>query len=400
MNILSSGENLINLIFAYKFILLTLVTTKQNLFMRKLAFLLLIPAIALSACTCMQKNSPFEKKASDCMATLLAWRDFKTGIWETAGWWNSANLLTAVVRYSEVTGSDELYPVIDDLFTRAHHYYVAEEPPRESWYADNFIGTYYDDEGWWALAWIDAYNLTGDARYLEVAEIIFEDLTMSWDELCDGGIYWKKGDMGYKNSISSSLFTQAAGRLYEATGDARYREWFEKGVQWFLDKKLINEQTFYVEDGLRKGCVPDSGHYYTYNQGITLGFLAEMYQLSGDGKYLELAEKIADATISPGSIFVTGDGILCERNPDIERSGDGVQFKGAFIRNLGRLCELTGKKEYRDFILRNAESIVSKNYDPASRSFGYLWYGPFEGPNAPANSSALECVIEAYALTK
>ena len=366
--------------------------------MKKITFLLLIPVIALTACR--PKISPFQKKASDCMATLLAWRNFKTGIWETAGWWNSANLLTVVIRYSKVTGSDELYPVIDDLFTRARHYYVVEEPPKESWYADNFIGTYYDDQGWWALAWIDAYNLTGDDRYLEVAEIIFADLTTSWDELCDGGLYWKKGDGGYKNSISSSLFTQAAGRLYKATGDDNYRGWFEKGVQWFVDKRLINTQTYYVEDGLQEGCVPDNGQYYTYNQGITLGFMAEMYQLSGNRKYLELAENIADATIRSGSIFVTESGILCERDPDIERSGDGVQFKGAFIRNLGILYEMTGKKKYRDFIIHNAESIVTDNYDSASRSFGFLWYGHFEGPNPSANSSALECVIEAYAMTK
>ena len=370
--------------------------------MKKLFTLSLVAvAMALGSC-CGQKKavSPFEKKSADCMATLLAWRDFKTGIWESAGWWNSANILTCVIRYSEITGSDEFYPVIDDLFERARHYYVAEEPPRESWYADNFIGTYYDDEGWWALAWVDAYNLTGKQAYLETAEIIFADLTTSWDEVCDGGIYWKKGEQKvYKNSISTTLFTLSAARLYKATGDESYREWFEKGVQWIADKKLIDEKTFYVEDGLNSDCLSDeAGYYFTYNQGIPIGYLVEMYELTKEDRFLEQAENIADATIE--GIFVTEDGILRERNPDIERSGDGVQFKGAFIRNFARLYEVTRNPKYKDFIIRNAESIIANNYDPASRSFGFLWYGPFEGPNTAANSSALECVIEAYALTK
>ena len=31
-------------------------------------------------------------------------------------------------------------------------------------------------------------------------------------------------------------------------------------------------------------------------------------------------------------------------------------------------------------------------------SFGCYWYGPFQEANAAANSSALECVIEAKAI--
>ena len=113
---------------------------------------------------------------------------------------------------------------------------------------------------------------------------------------------------------------------------------------------------------------------------------------------MELAEKIADATIT--TQLVTDEGILREMKPEIDDSNDGVQFKGIFIRHLAFLYEVTKNPAYKDFILKNAESIITKDYDPTSKSFGCYWYGPFHKESSAANACALECVIEAYELTK
>lgn len=51
----------------------------------------------------------------------------------------------------------------------------------------NFIGEYYDDEGWWAIAWLKAYDLTRNTKYLQVSEAIFADMTTGWDSTCNGG---------------------------------------------------------------------------------------------------------------------------------------------------------------------------------------------------------------------
>ena len=109
-----------------------------------------------------------------------------------------------------------------------------------------------------------------------------------------------------------------------------------------------------------------------------------------------MAEKIAQATITKE--MVNEEGILCEMNPQVAKSRDGVQFKGIFIRHLGFLYKVTNNPIYKEFIIKNAESIISRNYDPQTMSFGCYWYGPFQEANAAANSSALECVIEAKAI--
>ena len=66
--------------------------------------------------------------------------------------------------------------------------------------------------------------------------------------------------------------------------------------------------------------------------------------------------------------LVTDEGILREMKPEIDDSNDGVQFKGIFIRHLAFLYEVTKNPAYKDFILKNAESIITKDYDPTSKA--------------------------------
>ncbi|KAL4892804.1 hypothetical protein BDV59DRAFT_202186 [Aspergillus ambiguus] len=48
--------------------------------------------------------------------------------------------------------------------------------PRER-VSNDFINDFFDDEGWWALGFIQAYDVTNDKQYLTAAADIFEDMT-------------------------------------------------------------------------------------------------------------------------------------------------------------------------------------------------------------------------------
>src|SRR5579859_6644652 len=133
-------------------------------------------------------------------ATVLTGQ--RNRVQDTACWWISANAITAVIGYMSVTDDRSyLTPVVANTFTKAPgarravaaHGFLAQPffPPRRPFYT-GFINGYYADEGWWALAWIDAYDLTGDEGYLAAADAIFQDMTGAWDELWGGGIYWGK----------------------------------------------------------------------------------------------------------------------------------------------------------------------------------------------------------------
>lgn len=354
--------------------------------------LLFILVIGCRPAPTVSAVDPYLSPLKASMKTLLADRDTITGTWESAGWWNSANVLTTVIRYSAVMKDTTMYPIIEDVYNKAKVVHASTAPGSKI-ISVNFINDYYDDEAWWALAWIDAYHLTHQGKYLAMAKLLFTDLLTGWSDKYNGGIYWKKNPLAYKNSIANNLFSLTAIRLYKATKEATYKEWFEKSVAWYLQSGLINTDTYYIEDGLCSEGTPNRERHYTYNQGVALAVFAEHYLLTKDKHSLELAEKIAKATFTP--TFTTSNGVLKERLPKIAKGNDGVQFKGIFMRHLAFLYRVTNNVVYKDFILKNANSLVTAAYNTTNHSFSCYWSAPSEQPRCAATSAALDCVIEA-----
>lgn len=308
---------------------------------------------------------------------LQQWYNPQTGLWDSTGWWNSANALTALIDYSRVSGSPRYTDVIATT-------YAANLPM-------GFLNEYYDDEGWWALAWIDAYDLTHKAAYLETAQSIFEDMTGGWDETCGGGLWWRKKRDG-KNAIENELFLSVAAHLANRVEDRsqrdEYRNWADREWQWFRRSGMI-EGDHLIADGLDAHCQDNHGHKWSYNQGVIVGGLAELARHEHRGELRE-ARRIADAAVTRLSDEneILHDG--CE--PKCGR--DGTQFKGIFVRNLALLWQRKPDASYRRFILRNANSIIGNDQEP-DHSFGVLWSGPPEGVNASTQSSALDALVAA-----
>ena len=86
------------------------------------------------------------------MAALQRWYSRPTGLWRTTGWWNAANALTVLIDYAQLTGDTTHAGMIGWTFRAAR------------WRHRRFLNRYFDDNGWWALAWLRAYDLTRDER--------------------------------------------------------------------------------------------------------------------------------------------------------------------------------------------------------------------------------------------
>lgn len=329
------------------------------------------------------------QRATSGIQTLQGWYDPSTGLYKTTGWWNSGNATTVLVDYARVRGSTQYNSVLANTFTAAQETSL------------NFLNNYYDDEGWWALAWTDAYDLTRNQQYLSMAETIFADMAGGWDNTCGGGIWWSK-DRGYKNAIANELFLSVAAHLAnrDTANSATYLNWANKEWQWFAQTGMVNSKSL-INDGLgspdghttASSCGNNGHATWSYNQGVILGGLVELSKTNSDPSLLRAAEKIATAAIT---LLVDTNGIIhdpCEPNC----GADGVQFKGIFVRNLIALNSSYPQAAYKSFVNSNANTIWTKSQG-TNFQFGQVWSGPFDAGNAASQSSALDAIVGAAIL--
>lgn len=312
---------------------------------------------------------------TDAAARILQQWYNSSGLYETTGWWNAANCLEAIENVILANNTRQYLTVLTNTFNLNA--------------AGNFLNSYYDDEGWWANAWIRAYDLTGNTNFLTMAKTIFSDLTTGWDTtntLCPGGVWWNKGH-SYKNAIPNELFLLTAIRLHQRTpGDAgpgSYFDWATKEWAWFKASGIINAQNL-VNDGLN-GCQNNGQTTWTYNQGVILGGLTDLYKVTGDASYLNQATAIADAAIAS---LVDGNGILREPCESGNCGGDGPQFKGIFLRYLAYLYDVTRKPAYYTFLRNNAHAVWFNDRNVFNQ-LGLHWNGPWDSADAARQSSAL-----------
>lgn len=327
----------------------------------------------------------YTQQAASGIQTLQQWYLSSSGLYASpSGWWNSANSITVLSNYERVSGDTSYYSVIANTFTAAQGSHA------------NFVNSFYDDDGWWALAWIDAYDVTGNPAYLSMAETIFTAITGGWDSTCGGGVWWNTSRT-YKNAIPNELFLSIAAKLANRTSgraSAFYLNWAQQEWTWFKNSGMINAQNL-INDGLNSSnpnaCTNNGATTWSYNQGVILGGLVELYRADNDPTLLPQAEAIANAAIA----HLTQNGILTD--PGSMSGGDAPQFKGIFLRNLMALYVADPDPRYQAFADANAKSIVASDQGP-SCEFGALWQGPFDSADATRQTSALDALIAAAAM--
>ncbi len=323
-----------------------------------------------------------EQRVLAAMHELASTYDRSTGLFHGTGWWNSANGITVLVDASRQLETREFDSILANTFDQAQH----KSP--------GFLNEFYDDEGWWALAWADAYELRREPRYLNMAESIFTDMTRGWSDTCGGGIWWKKNER-YKNAIANELFFSVAVHLAELTeGEPRagYLDWAQREQTWFLASGMINADSL-VNDGLDENCKNNGRTTWTYNQGVILSALAGMHQLTGDPAALEQANKIAAAAATR---LTDRAGVLHD-SCEPKCGEDGVQFKGILVRNLVSLEESAPSEQIRNLIESNASSVW-EHARTEDNHFSVVWTGPPEDSGTGALISAADALVASLSL--
>jgi hypothetical protein len=94
--------------------------------------------------------------------------------------------------------------------------------------------TWFDDNGWWGLAFLDAYRATGNPRYLYDAQIAQRFISVSgWDNTPGrpGGIWWNTNHSFYAGE-SLAGGTLLSARLYALTRQQGYLDDALKFIAW------------------------------------------------------------------------------------------------------------------------------------------------------------------------
>ena len=310
---------------------------------------------------------------------LLTYFNASTGEWTTPTGeaWQPALGIDAVINTYQRTKDSRFLSVIEKSFSRYNG--------RRSYY--------FDDDGWYLNAWIRAFDVTGQSKYLDEARSIFGNFTTAWDGTCGGGVWWNK-DRNYKNAITNELFLLAAARLHRrapnGTGAGSYYDWAFKEWNWFKNSGMINGAKL-VNDGLTAGCQNNNGTTWTYNQGVILGGLVELYRIGNDRGYLFNAEQIAEATINGQS----PNGVLREPCETGTCDGDQKVFKGIFAQGLSRLynADRGNKPSYGTYLNNNANSLWNSSRD-SGNGLGLKWAGPVSGVDQATQASGALLVGE------
>jgi hypothetical protein len=272
-------------------------------------------------------------RAQFALSRLQIWYNAGTGLWDTAGWWNSANIMTIIgnmakldsnnvpmqefaakvfantilqapaknpqpgiegKRKRAITVGNATFVLSDFNETKAASGYSksrltdTSEPltvfPVE-WDADegqyvdvlslpvyataktdgqvtvaavpkpdDWLDGFYDDDLWWALGWIAAYDVTKNIEYLQLAEGLFMAVTRAWPSKCGNGGIWWSWEKDYVNAIANELFLSTAAHLANrAENKSFYVDWAERTLDWFLSTGMMNDDGT-INDGLTDDC--------------------------------------------------------------------------------------------------------------------------------------------------
>jgi predicted alpha-1,6-mannanase (GH76 family) len=293
--------------------------------------------------------------------------------WFPSSWWNSAVALQTIGDYMQRTGDRRYLGQLNNTFEKDKGVFPAGVLSGDP-LLGNFTSRAIDDSEWWGLTWVQAYDLTHDPKYLNMAVTIANYVDGYWDTgTCGGGVWWD-GERTYKNAITNGLWIRLTAELHNRIpGDTLWLGRSRTAWAWFQGSGMINANGL-VNDGLTNACTNNGQNVWSYNQGLAIGAGLELWRATRDPQVLTSVRRLADAAIGPDALV--SNGVLSETCDATDQTCDdnGKQFKGIFMRYWTDLVDTTHDRRYAAFLDQQAASIWDNDRDAAGR-LGSRWSG-------------------------
>ncbi len=262
-------------------------------------------------------------------------------IWTQAIYWDI--VMNAYKRTKDPAYRKLIHEIYEGGFTRYAGY---------DW--DNKVVWFiYDDIMWWVISLTRAYEIMGNAVYLDKAKSGFDRVWNGSYDPAKGGMFWDFKHSG-KNACINYPTVIAAMNLYKITKEAHYLDKAKELYAW-SKMNLLNQANGRVADH-KVGDNKPGYEDYTYNQGTCIGAALLLYKTTGVRTYLDDAKLAANYT---RNVMSDSSGIL---PPEGAWNEQGV-LKSILAQYLADLTRVLPREGYSKWINDNI-NLAWHNRDP------------------------------------
>jgi hypothetical protein len=263
-------------------------------------------------------------------------------------WAASLDILAAEDAY-ERTGDPEKKTLVNDLLTT----WLKNTPPPWDWDGWN------DDLGWFSMALIRGYQITGNPEFLTQARYGFDyAFGRGWDtKYNDGGIWEENPEYAAKEdpprepekeALSNDSLGKVACLIYQSTHDTGYLDKCKQIYNW-VTSHIYDSSTGQVNKGIAMN--GEVNHATAaYNQGTFIDYANLLYQITRTESFYNDAKKALDF----GRNNLTVNGIFSNDASYLNTWADEfARGAGHFIRD-NRLWDT-----YYSWMVENADSLLA-----------------------------------------
>lgn len=189
---------------------------------------------------------------------------------------------------------------------------------------------YYDDNQWIGITALDAFKRTKNKDYLDLGQSMYDFMMTAYDNVLNGGLYWKEPSKSSKHTCSNGPGVLVALQLYQATKNKNYLDTAILIYNWTNLKLQAPSGLFWDNIKTKDGSVDKM--ILSYNTGTMLQSNIYLYECTKDVRYLKTANTIADSSLT----YFYGNG----------KFRDGYWFNAVLLRAYQHLLKYNKDTKY------------------------------------------------------
>jgi rhamnogalacturonyl hydrolase YesR len=243
-------------------------------------------------------------------------------------------------------------PIMDKFYVAMDGYWDAKAaiPGYEAVLgARHGVDRYYDDNAWMVITYLEAYDLTSDARYRNRASQTLHFVRSGWDEQLGGGIWWhERHKDGTKNTCSNAPAAVGCLRLAQVAAHDDVPELVDaadKIVTWTTAHLQDTDGLFHDRQVVATGEIKHGK--LSYNAGLMVRAYLALYRRTGEARYLDQAKRVARAA----------DGLIV---PHSGMYRDGVKFAQFMVEADLELYRQTKENYLIERARKNADGYYDR----------------------------------------